>query len=353
MAQQLKSHPVKDSALHDHDDDHAPAGAFADEVESELPTLDASVFSQPLQPGRRIYTDGTSADRPGPVGSRALGVALITLSYTLWLDLFILINVVAALTVLGLLHGAWASAVVLAVALLWGSLLLPAPKPYSSWFLMHPAWRHVRRAFRFSFVYDELPIPGKQYLYLHVPHAAFPVGQVVCSTIAPHILGADHRNYGGASDNVLVIPWYRHFLAWMGMVSVSSTSMLRALKSGGSVSIVPGGLAGTVLLPIHLAFALACSIGNRTSIIGLCVRRSQHAPAAALVRSVAWSLFHASLLGSWLLIHCCLGALLVAHRPARISDCRHGRDVQASPAQGRHRAEEPPGRHSPGNGGRR
>lgn len=141
------------------------------------------VLSEIVEPGKRIFTDGVRGPGEMPPGgwpSLALGL-LIATAYTGWIFIFFFMHVLALLGLFGLLLSGPATAALVTVnALLWATVLLPPPKPYNTWLLKHPMWRHLRTFFSFSIVVDEVPKHEQDgpFLYVHVPHAVFPVSQV-------------------------------------------------------------------------------------------------------------------------------------------------------------------------------
>jgi 2-acylglycerol O-acyltransferase 2 len=47
-----------------------------------------------------------------------------------------------------------------------------------------------------------------------------------------------------AASSVYGIPWWRHFIAWIGAVPATSGNFKKMLKKGHSVAVIVGGIAG-------------------------------------------------------------------------------------------------------------
>ncbi|GIL50995.1 hypothetical protein Vafri_7066 [Volvox africanus] len=73
------------------------------------------------------------------------------------------------------------------------------------------------------------------------PHGAFPIAPVVAGTLMqtlfPHMM-----IYSVAASVVFYIPFWRHFITWIGSVPATSQNFKRLLKKG-SVAVVVGGIA--------------------------------------------------------------------------------------------------------------
>jgi 2-acylglycerol O-acyltransferase 2 len=137
--------------------------------------------------GVRVWCDGLAPTTSRqPFWEEALALATLAL-FVAW------VHVVFALTVAAFFNR-WAAA---AAALLWATTLLPPGPLLWQAFLSNAVFRMWRRYFRFSVAYDGAVDLSQHYVFAEVPHAVFPLSQIVaCSR------GAD--------------AWREHKVGWAG-----------------------------------------------------------------------------------------------------------------------------------------
>jgi len=159
-------------------------------------------------------------------------VASVTLMiYVGWVNIFagLLIacffSKIALYVVIALLTTLWLPA----KPLLWGPLL-------RSW--IFKTWREY---FRYSYIMEERLDPTKRYILAEFPHGTFPIAPIVASTLFqtlfPHV-----PVYSVAASSLFYIPFWRHFIAWVGSLPATKESFTKLLKKG-SVAVVLGGIA--------------------------------------------------------------------------------------------------------------
>eukprot|EP00955_Chlamydomonas_euryale_P104533 365573-Chlamydomonas_euryale.AAC.19 len=83
--------------------------------------------------------------------------------------------------------------------------------------------------------------PTKRYILAEFPHGTFPIAPIVASTLFqtlfPHV-----PVYSVAASSLFYIPFWRHFIAWVGSLPATKESFTKLLKKG-SVAVVLGGIA--------------------------------------------------------------------------------------------------------------
>ncbi|KAG2486331.1 hypothetical protein HYH03_015035 [Edaphochlamys debaryana] len=147
-------------------------------------------------------------------------------------------QILLILAVLAISGYRWAIYTLLA---LYATLLLP-PKPVL-WgaFCRSPVFRTWRQYFSFSYVFDEVLDSKKHYIFAEFPHGVFPMGPLLGATECQRMFpGFDI--YGLAANVVFAVPFWRHFIAWLGSVPATSSHFKKVL-SKGSVAVIVGGIA--------------------------------------------------------------------------------------------------------------
>ena len=125
---------------------------------------------------------------------------------------------------------------------LMATLWLP-PRPVL-WKAFNRCWvfKTWREYFKFSYLNEAVLAPEKKYIFVEFPHGVFPMSELIagslCQAIWPFF-----NIYSVAADSVFKIPFWRHFVAWMGSVPASSRNFKKVL-SWGNVAVIVGGIAG-------------------------------------------------------------------------------------------------------------
>ncbi|GLI66396.1 hypothetical protein VaNZ11_010188 [Volvox africanus] len=179
----------------------------------------------------RIWSDGMHARFKQGIVSRI--VAMITLFiYTGWM------HILLALMVLAICRRTWA---IIALISLYATLLLP-PKPVL-WgpFCRSKVFKTWREYFSFSYLFEEVLDPSKKYIFAEFPHGVFPMGPLLGATECQAMFPGFHI-YGLAANVVFSVPFWRHFIAWLGSVPATTPHFKRVLKQG-SVAVIVGGIA--------------------------------------------------------------------------------------------------------------
>lgn len=180
--------------------------------------------------GVRIYCDGIDPSKPQNAFVRV--IAQITLAiYTGWF------NILVALMV-----GAIFSRICLYICIgLFSTLLLPCKPvlwPAFNKLWIFKTWRHY---FHYSMTVEENLDHSKRYVFVEFPHGAFPIGAIVAGTLLQSLF-PDLSCYSVAATSVFYIPFWRHFITWIGSVPATAANFKRLLKKG-SVAVVVGGIA--------------------------------------------------------------------------------------------------------------
>ncbi|KAG2439722.1 hypothetical protein HYH02_010600 [Chlamydomonas schloesseri] len=178
----------------------------------------------------RIWSDGVTEHGKQSLFSSA--VAMVTLFiYCGWM------HVLLALVVLSF----WYRWALVTVLVLYSTLLLP-PKPVlwgpvcRSWIFQ--TWREY---FKFSYVFEEVLDSKKKYIFAEFPHGVFPMGPLIGATEC-QIMFPGFDIFGLAANVVFTVPFWRHFVAWLGSVPATTKDFKRVLKKG-SVAVIVGGIA--------------------------------------------------------------------------------------------------------------
>ncbi|MEW5300702.1 MAG: hypothetical protein WDW36_003613 [Sanguina aurantia] len=136
-----------------------------------------------------------------------------------------------------------------ATIVLLTSLALPAGPvlwPAFTHLWVFSTWRHY---FKFSFLSEEILKPHKRYVLAEFPHGAFPIGAIVAGTTV-QILWPSLKIFSLAASSLFYIPFWRHFMAWIGSVPATRDNFKLLLKKD-SVAVVVGGIAEMFLLDKH------------------------------------------------------------------------------------------------------
>lgn len=184
----------------------------------------------PSMVGTRVYSDGFTKDhRPSLISTIVAFTTLLV--YTGWMN-----------WLLGLIIWSFFNKYVLCfVVALFSTLALPA-RP-----ILWPAFNRLwvfktwREYFSFSYYLEEACDPTKRYIFAEFPHGAFPIAAITAGTVF-QTLFPDFKVYSVAASSVFYIPFWRHFIAWIGSQPASRQNIQRLLKDG-SVAIVVGGIA--------------------------------------------------------------------------------------------------------------
>ncbi|KXZ52943.1 hypothetical protein GPECTOR_8g318 [Gonium pectorale] len=152
-------------------------------------------------------------------------------------------HILLALAVLAVCGYKWA---IITIVGLYSTLLLP-PKPVL-WGALLRSWvfQTWREYFSFSYLFDETLDPKKTYIFAEFPHGVFPMGPLLGATECQRMFPGFHI-YGLAANVVFSVPFWRHFIAWLGSVPATTAHFKRALKRG-SVAVIVGGIAEMYLV---------------------------------------------------------------------------------------------------------
>ncbi|KAG2429040.1 hypothetical protein HXX76_011282 [Chlamydomonas incerta] len=181
-------------------------------------------------PNVRIYSDGIKPDAPQNLLVKIL--AGITMSIYVGFMNYFMLMVIASY---------WSRICRYIVLALLGTLALPCKPvlwPAFNKLWIFKTWRHY---FHYSFLIEEPLDPNKRYVFVEFPHGAFPIAPIVAGTLMqtlfPHMM-----IYSVAATVVFYIPFWRHFITWIGSVPATPGNFKRLLKKG-SVAVVVGGIA--------------------------------------------------------------------------------------------------------------
>eukprot|EP00878_Enallax_costatus_P001857 GHUV01002015.1.p1 GENE.GHUV01002015.1~~GHUV01002015.1.p1 ORF type:complete len:329 (+),score=100.81 GHUV01002015.1:293-1279(+) len=180
--------------------------------------------------GIRIYTDGFAKDHKQSFVSWLVAVTTLTL-YTGWMHILI-----------GLMIGSLFSRTCLIVLVtIWSTVFLP-PKPVL-WNAFCKSWvfQTWREYFQFSYLNEAVLDPKKNYIFTEFPHGVFPISELIAGTLCQAIW-PDFSIYSIAASSVYSIPFWRHFIAWLGAVPATPGNFKKMLKKG-SLAVIVGGIA--------------------------------------------------------------------------------------------------------------
>lgn len=178
----------------------------------------------------RIYTDGLSKDHKQSWGSWLVAVTTL-LVYCGWLHIL-----------LGLLVGSFYSRTCLYIFLaLLATLALPAKPVLWTAFCKSYVFKTWREYFNYSYLNEALLDPEKNYIFVEFPHGVFPLSELIAGTLCQFVW-PNFKIYSLAATTVFNIPFWRHFVAWIGSVPATRANFKRLL-SKGSVAVIVGGIA--------------------------------------------------------------------------------------------------------------
>lgn len=188
------------------------------------------VMSEPVL-NKRIWSDGMSGPNHKQ-GWLSHLVALVTLTiYIGWL------NILLGLVIAAFFYK-WALYAVIAIV---STVFLPAKPVLWPAFNRLPVFRTWREYFNMSYLSEAAYEAGKRYIYVEFPHGAFPIGPVTAGTLMQTMFpGAPI--YSVAASSVFYIPFWKHFITWIGSVPATKPAFKRLLKNG-CVAVVLGGIA--------------------------------------------------------------------------------------------------------------
>mmetsp|Transcript_22134 Transcript_22134/g.61235 ORF Transcript_22134/g.61235 Transcript_22134/m.61235 type:complete len:334 (-) Transcript_22134:512-1513(-) len=178
----------------------------------------------------RIYTDGQDKDSKPTFFQLLVAYASLTL-YTGWGHILMMLAVASIFYQIPRII----------LALLFGTLLLPA-KPVL-WKRFNRSWVFStwRRYFHFSFLLEEVAKKNGRYVFVEFPHGVFPMGPLVAGTLCQAIFPGI-TIYSLAASSVFNVPGWRHFVAWIGSMPASKSNFKYLLRRG-SVAVIVGGIA--------------------------------------------------------------------------------------------------------------
>ncbi|GLC48559.1 hypothetical protein PLESTB_000111200 [Pleodorina starrii] len=128
------------------------------------------------------------------------------------------------------------------LAVLAGTLLIPATDKPNETLLSSSLFRLWRAYFNFSFLYEEMLDLRKPHIYAMSPHGAFPISQILAGSVG-HILWPGQPVYCLAASVLFYVPIWRHIKRLLGAAPAHRRTALRLLKTHGSIAVMPGGIA--------------------------------------------------------------------------------------------------------------
>ncbi|WIA23591.1 hypothetical protein OEZ85_000302 [Tetradesmus obliquus] len=178
----------------------------------------------------RVYSDGFSKDHKQSFISWAVAVTTLTI-YTGWMHVLI-----------GLMLASFFSRTCLYVLLaVWATTFLPAKPVLWNAFCRSWIFQTWREYFQFSYLNESTLDPAKNYIFVEFPHGVFPMSELVAGTLCQAIWPF-FNIYAVAASSVFSIPFWRHFIAWLGGVPATPGNFKKVLKKG-SVAVIVGGIA--------------------------------------------------------------------------------------------------------------
>eukprot|EP00199_Chlamydomonas_sp_CCMP681_P002493 CAMPEP_0119107254 /NCGR_PEP_ID=MMETSP1180-20130426/9602_1 /TAXON_ID=3052 ORGANISM="Chlamydomonas cf sp, Strain CCMP681" /NCGR_SAMPLE_ID=MMETSP1180 /ASSEMBLY_ACC=CAM_ASM_000741 /LENGTH=335 /DNA_ID=CAMNT_0007092715 /DNA_START=5 /DNA_END=1012 /DNA_ORIENTATION=+ len=190
--------------------------------------------SPKLVVGTRVYADGQQEGKPAFSlnGLLSESVAVTTMGiYCGWMNILILLFIASF----------FYRSVLVVFVCICSTVLLPA-KP-----VLWPAWNRMwvfrtwRQYFNYSYFFEELLDPKKRYILYEAPHGAYPIGPITAGTLCQTFF-PDAPIYSVAATSVFHIPFWRHFVAWIGSMPATKANFKNLLRKG-SVAVVIGGIA--------------------------------------------------------------------------------------------------------------
>ncbi|KAI8473144.1 MAG: diacylglycerol acyltransferase-domain-containing protein [Monoraphidium minutum] len=185
---------------------------------------------EPQPVNTRIFSDGRTKDFKQGWFNWVVAVGTMTI-YTGWMHILILLTL-----------GCFFSRTCLMVWVAIMSTLLLPPKPVL-WTAFCQCWafKTWREYFNFSYLNETLLDNKKTFIFVEFPHGVYPMSELIAGTLCQAIWPS-FNIYSVAASSVFSIPFWRHFIAWMGSVPATRGNFKRILKKG-SVAVVVGGIA--------------------------------------------------------------------------------------------------------------
>ncbi|PNH06113.1 Diacylglycerol O-acyltransferase 2 [Tetrabaena socialis] len=206
-----------------------PAKAAADRHAAKVSTHILKPGENPPT-GVRVYADGIDPNqKQNPLVTLLAGITLSI--YCGFMNYYFLLIIAAFFS---------RTALYVVIALL-STLAIPARPvlwPAFNRLWIFKTWRHY---FHYSFLVEEPLDPEKRYIFVEFPHGAFPIGPIVAGTLM-QTLYPQMAIYSVAASVVFYIPFWRHFITWIGSVPATPGNFKKLLKKG-SVAVVVGGIA--------------------------------------------------------------------------------------------------------------
>lgn len=132
------------------------------------------------------------------------------------------------------------------LAVLCSTALFPVHGFWEPWAHWH-VWRTWRRYHRLRWVTPARPYlqPHKHYLFLHFPHAVFPMGSWLSTPVTGDqaLTGIPERARGAIATVLVTAPVLRQIFGWMGCFPADRAA-ISARLAVNSVGFLPEGIAG-------------------------------------------------------------------------------------------------------------
>eukprot|EP00877_Chromochloris_zofingiensis_P005689 jgi/Chrzof1/15120/Cz09g27290.t1_DGAT2D[v5.2] len=142
----------------------------------------------------------------------------------------------------GLMIGSLFSRVCLYIYLgLLATLALPAKPVLWTAFCQSWVFQTWREYFNYSYLNESVLDLKKRYIFVEFPHGVFPISELIAGTQCQAIW-PDFPIFSVAASSVFSIPFWRHFIAWIGSVPATRQNFKRILQKG-SVAVIVGGIA--------------------------------------------------------------------------------------------------------------
>eukprot|EP00879_Flechtneria_rotunda_P014757 GHRR01015421.1.p1 GENE.GHRR01015421.1~~GHRR01015421.1.p1 ORF type:complete len:285 (+),score=59.03 GHRR01015421.1:1233-2087(+) len=141
-----------------------------------------------------------------------------------------------------LMIGSFVSRTLLYVLLgLWSTTFLPARPVLWNAFCRSWIFQTWREYFKFSYLNEATLDPNKKYIFVEFPHGVFPISELIAGTLC-QVIWPSFSIYSVAASSVFSIPFWRHFIAWLGSVPATPGNFKKIMKKG-SVAVIVGGIA--------------------------------------------------------------------------------------------------------------
>lgn len=180
--------------------------------------------------GVRVYSDGMSKQHTQGAVSNVVAIVTMFL-YTAWLHIMLALMVAAFFNRYALYT----------VLFLFSTLALPARPVLWSSFNRSWIFKTWREYFNFSYLFEQHLDHDKHYIFCEFPHGAVPLSPLIAGTLC-QTLFPGFSIFSLAATSVFHIPFWRHFVAWIGSMPASRANFKRLLQKG-SVAVIIGGIA--------------------------------------------------------------------------------------------------------------